>query len=508
MGFIETISSYLGKFDTKCSSLENLLTKKKNEQVKTIAGAIFASLYSIGLGTVVLLRFFTRHFSVKEKPTTPTDEKIENVALFSKSPLKQPKTPAPKEPPAPPSPSTAEIPPQLPPNTSNVSPATAEISPQAPSATTETPVQTPPIQPQISSKDFSEEELQAITESVKDIEKDGLEKGCLLVHFFKDFAPFSLTTKNEKNQLTEKAKNNREQLGIFANATSLEDLQKMTTQSTRTKTEEYLKSFPGKTFNDETKRDIFFLIAYLEIHPELNLKLGKADDTGDCFYESIAQQLSLKKKQPFTTKMVRKAISDQINSKSFDKNWLYKRLGNDYKDYTTAIALTFDEINEKQPQKNIIKKELAIIKEQLDKPPPTILLENTQRLLLSKRTSLEKQTQNDLIIENISIINAQLNSITLLTKTRKFLIDETYNLMDAENQIPSAPFWGSMEVDAEIVAKLFNCQVKALSLSSFSLLHNKGQQDPFNTAPENDAKGPILYIAHYGKHFVPLLPTT
>jgi hypothetical protein len=423
----DSLNYLFNPLDNRHNALEKIKEFGWFKRAGIVSATVFVSILTLGLGTIGTFRFLTKTFSVK-KGNTPPDPEIQEI--WSKTPKPPSNEPTPL-----------------------LTSVKIQQSPLPPKPAG--PAPRPPVTPEPQKEKLLPTNVIDEAQLTKDTEA----KKALLIDFFKEFAPFNIKTDSF-------------QVSRFEQAASLEDLKKITTKRNLAETEEYLSSFPDKPFSNETKRHLAFLIGYLAIHPELGLELGRADENGDCFYHSIAQQLSVAQNKPITTRMIHEAISNYVNNikPSREKEILEKAIKENhnisYEEYKKIIPLTIEDGDKIKKEKDALEKEITSVSNEL-------------------RQNLSKEQREILLSKRMDLI-AKSNAL----------------------QIPTQ-LWGCWEIEAKIASKVYNCEIKALSLDSLKSTKDDKRLEPFIKLLDNDT-APILYIAQYGSelrsHFVPLVP--
>jgi len=211
----------------------------------------------------------------------------------------------------------------------------------------------------------------------------------------------------------------------------------------------------------------------LENHLNANKigRLGAADDTGDCFYHSVAQLLSRRLGKRIATKDVKMRIAnylEELEKREGTANWVSRAMRDRYEEYKQLVGLTFEELID---QNNALREQKK-----------TLFLDIIQRQRRVERLTHDLETTRDK--ENIQM---EINVEEYQIEERK---KEVSRISEAK-----LPFWGEISVDDQILAECYDVPIECY-VGYESIQKTR-------TTKGDQTKSPLV-LAKYGQHFVPV----
>jgi len=200
-------------------------------------------------------------------------------------------------------------------------------------------------------------------------------------------------------------------------------------------------------------------------------KLGAADDTGDCFYHSMAQLLSRRLGKRISTKDVKMRIAnylEELEKREGTVNWVSRAMRDRYEEYKQLVGLTFEELidhnNALREQKKALF--LDIIQRQ----------KRVERLTHNLETTRDKENiQMEINVEEYQI-EKRKKEVSMVSEAK-------------------LPFWGEISVDDQILAACYDIPIECYaSYESIQMTRTTG----------GDQTQKPLVLAKYGQHFVPV----
>ncbi len=239
----------------------------------------------------------------------------------------------------------------------------------------------------------------------------------------------------------------------------------------------------------ETLACIDTLTQFLEKSGE---KLGTADDTGDCFFDAVAQELVYAGIDPeASVKTLRKDVKEYVDSLP-SKNWVQKFCGHHdaletYESYKNNVGKAFTDIESEyysaQEKNRPLQIELNKIRQQI----------NEQRQKIRTiRDALVAEMDDDKIQ---ALFSQEEKAIKIIEPLEKELQKKGRGI------IPYASIvWGSEMRDGRILAEKYKVNIQVC------LMKGSDEEPCWITVPPSKEYERTIKIALYPGHYVPIWP--